>query len=351
MVLRTMEKPLPPTLRSAVSLASGLVFLLVSGLPSRAAGPPAPLDVSRPDAAAGPTEVLIFLGLVDVVEVKEVSQSFSADLYLMAQWRDRRLAHPGPGTETRQLASIWNPRLQIANQRGVSRALPEIVEIAPDGLVTYRQRFWGEFSEPLELRDFPFDSQRFEIQLLAVSFPPEEVAFVSHPEVESGLSMPISLANWTVVSSDVEVLLHRVFEGAGGSAGFTLGFEARRGRAHFALKILMPLLLIVMMSWAVFWIDPTEFGPQISAATTAMLTLIAYRFMIGGVLPKISYLTRLDLFILGATVMVFLTLAEAIVTGRLARSGRASLARRIDHTARWLVPTCTLVLFVIAFWG
>ncbi len=51
-----------------------------------------------------------------------------------------------------------------------------------------------------------------------------------------------------------------------------------------------------------------------------MLTLIAYRFLLGGMLPRISYLTRLDYFLLGSTVLVFLALVEAACTSRLATS-------------------------------
>jgi len=39
---------------------------------------------------------------------------------------------------------------------------------------------------------------------------------------------------------------------------------------------------------------------------TAVLTLIAYRFTLDSLIPRVSYLTRLDIFILGATVLVLL---------------------------------------------
>ena len=39
-----------------------------------------------------------------------------------------------------------------------------------------------------------------------------------------------------------------------------------------------------------------------------MLTLIAYRFLLGQSLPPVSYLTRLDYFLLGATILVFIAL-------------------------------------------
>jgi len=117
-----------------------------------------------------------------------------------------------------------------------------------------------------------------------------------------------------------------------------LSFEAERLTGYWKLKVMLPLALIVAMSWIVFWIDPTESGTQISVAVTSMLTLIAYRFMVGALLPKISYLTRLDILILGSTLLVFATLVEAVVTTMLCKAGRVTIARWMDRAARLLFP-------------
>ena len=74
-----------------------------------------------------------------------------------------------------------------------------------------------------------------------------------------------------------------------------------------------------MMSWTVFWIHPTNGGPQISVAVTSMLTLIAYRFAIGSEVPKLPYLTRLDAFILASSLLVFLSLIEVMLTTKNSR--------------------------------
>ena len=74
-----------------------------------------------------------------------------------------------------------------------------------------------------------------------------------------------------------------------------------------------------MMSWAVFWIDPSDLGPQFSIAVTSMLTLIAYRFAIESNIPKLPYLTRLDAFILMGTLLVFLSLIEVIIVTTMAK--------------------------------
>ena len=50
------------------------------------------MTLSRPNAGAGPTRVNVYLYLVDVFEVSGSDQAFSADVVLIAEWRDPNLA-------------------------------------------------------------------------------------------------------------------------------------------------------------------------------------------------------------------------------------------------------------------
>ena len=92
------------------------------------------------------------------------------------------------------------------------------------------------------------------------------------------------------------------------------------------------MAIIVFMSWVVFWLGPQHVGPRLSVSVTSMLTLVAYRFLLGQSLPPVSYLTRLDYFLLGATVLVFIALG-AEKFGCFEGSemhGRGGQFRRID---------------------
>ena len=55
-------------------------------------------------------------------------------------------------------------------------------------------------------------------------------------------------------------------------SGYAFEFTASRNVQHYVLKVILPLVLIVMMSWAVFWIDPVTSNSQISIAVTSMPT-------------------------------------------------------------------------------
>jgi len=127
-------------------------------------------------------------------------------------------------------------------------------------------------------------------------------------------------------------------------------FQAKRRTGYYIWKVIVPLVLIVFMSWTVFWISAENIGAQIGVATSSILTLIAYRFILGNLLPRVSYLTQLDYFILGATVLVFLALLEVVVSSALAQRGNKEQAHRVDVAARLLFPL-TFALLVPAVFG
>jgi hypothetical protein len=110
--------------------------------------------------------------------------------------------------------------------------------------------------------------------------------------------------------------------------------------------LIVPLLVLVAMSWAAFWIDPSQTGAQIGVATSSVLTMIAYRFVVAGLLPRLPYRTRMDYFVLGSTLLVFLAMVEVIPTSQLNRRERLGPALRVDLVSRVVFPVLVLLVFV-----
>jgi len=313
-----------------VTACLSLLLVAFGAMPSESA------EVSRP--TNGPVKVHVTIFVIDVDEIRSASQSFDANVYVQFRWKDQRLAHKGSNTIVRGLDEIWNPGIQIINQQKIWLTFPDIVKIAPNGEVLYQQRAWGSFSQPLKLHDFPFDRQVFNIQLAAIDYTPDKVEMVLDTKDESGIVEELSVADWNILRWTAEPRAYKPTPTMEAISGFAFSFEARRNTGYFIIKVIIPLILIVTMSWSVFWIDPTESGTQISVAITTMLTLIAYRFAIDMDLPKVSYLTRMDFFILLSTILVYASLIEVIVTSTLAKREKLSQARTIDLWVRWLFP-------------
>lgn len=333
-----------------------LFVALVFALCARGATSPSPLPPTppRPEAEAGPTKVSYAVWIGDITQIDSVAQTFSANLVLFLRWHDPQLAHAGPGTKQYALDSIWNPRIVIANEAGeVERSLPEIVDVAPDGTAVYRQRLIGSFAQSLNLRAFPFDRDTFRVQIVTLGYRPEDIelapdamALTAGMREGIGLAEKLTIQDWRVLSAGSRVQPYRLAPGFE-HAAFSFEFTAARNAQHFAIKVIIPLILIVMMSWAVFWIEPNDANTQMAVAVTAMLTLIAYRFAVDSDVPKLPYLTRLDEFILMSSLLVFLSLIEVIVTTKFANRDRLDLAQTIDRRCRWIFPLVFAVSSVV----
>jgi len=108
---------------------------------------------------------------------------------------------------------------------------------------------------------------------------------------------------------------------------------------------------VVVMSWAAFWVGRKNVGIRIGVATSSILTLIAHRFVLASLLPRLPYMTRLDYFTVGSTLLVFMALVTVIFTSFLAGKEHDSLTHKVDVTARVTFPAIFLLLLGWFFYG
>ena len=264
------------TKKNYLSLVS---LLAISILDARSAEMPAVIE--RPGADDGPTRVSIGIWMVDITSIDSAQQSFTAEMALVLRWKDPRLAHTGNGVVRYPLEQVWHPRIAVVNEtNSVSRKFPDLVEVEPDGTVNYRQRYAGAFTQPLRLRSFPFDRQTFRLQFVAVRYRANEVQFVPDQDwIDNGLKQAggiatsITLPDWTIESWNTKSLSYALAPGFEYS-GYAFEFTASRNAQHYVWKVILPLVLIVIMSWAVFWIDPVTSNSQISTQSLRCLLLL-----------------------------------------------------------------------------
>ena len=231
----------------------------------------------RPGSQDQPTPVHIGMAVLDIDDIDGATQTITANVVLNIRWKDPRLASPGRTDRTFGLNEVWNPRIQFVNQRKVWKTFPEVVQVEEDGTVIYRQRYWGQFSYPFNLRDFPLDRDRFGLILAAAGFSPQEIQFVTNHEY-TDLSPDYTQADWIIDSWSVEAKNYQSSPRTPEVPGYVFWIDASRRVGFYVIKILIPLTMIIFMSYMIFWIDNENFGQKISVAVTAMLTLIAYRF-------------------------------------------------------------------------
>jgi hypothetical protein len=304
---------------------------------------------ARPGPGDEPTRIEGQILVLDLDAVDGAGQTFVASVYYRFRWHDPRLAGQQTKPSLKSLDEVWHPGLLVVNQTRGFSGLSDVVRVDPDGTVTHAQRVWGHFSQPMHLAEFPLDGHELDVTLVATRAEPGEVEFVPMADQPSGIGEKLSIAGWDVHGADASALMYQPTTNTPPVPGYQVRVNVTRQVGYYLFKMVLPLVLIVAMSWITFWIDPTEAGTQIAVATTSMLTLIAYQFLLSNMLPPVSYLTRLDAFILISTVLVFASLIEVIVTARLAQKDRLALTQRVDAVSRATFPLAFVILLGFSF--
>lgn len=304
------------------------------------------INAERPDPQGNATTISMGLRLIDLSKIDDVNQTAELDIYFQERWTDPRLAafedchFP--------LDAVWNPEIILLNSGRVFPAEPNTVKIGKGGTVTHLQRYRGALKVPKPLDDFPFDHAILRIVLIPRDLDEKQVRLVVD-EKFTGRREGITVPDWSIGSAKGRIASEYIEVRDRTHSRYDFELEATRRAGYFVWKVILPLILIVFMSWVVFWINPAHFGPQIGMSATSMLTLIAFQFAMGNLLPRVNYFTRMDQFILGSTILVFLALVEALTTSYLVTLDKKEPALRLDRICRWVFPLAFASLIAFAF--
>lgn len=327
------------------------ILLLLISVASQAQTPvvePCALDNyqagQRPIQGPHPTQVSLGLTMVDLIAINDLNQTVTLDAVLNVRWQDPRLAN-NIGCRF-SLQQIWHPDIQLVNSGDVTARQPLELLVEEEGWLQGGFRLRGSVADPRNMAEFPFDGHNIVLDIMSLRYSRAEVIF----EVEEAWTLrrqELTIPDWKIgaVSAQIEnVLLPQVNRVA---STYRFNIPAERMPRYFIYKIIMPLTMIVFMSWAVFWVDPKNLGPQMTLAGTSMLTLVTFQFTMNDLLPRVGYFTQLDQFILSCSVLVFLALLEAVSAGYFASNNKEKLAKVLDRTSRITFPSVYAFIVVL----
>ncbi len=293
----------------------------------------------------GNTPIQVGLAVLDLISIDDAAQVAFVDFAVRMDWHDDRLEGVFDRVTQFDATDVRVPPIAFMNDRTLRRGFAETVSVFPTGDVRYVQRFTGEVSVSLDLRDFPWDQETLEIVIL---FPilPDEATLELNAEF-SGVPPEWTIANWNFGEPTFEVVAGSRFSPSHYQLIYRQPIE--RDPTYYIWTVIIPLLLVVAMSWVAFWINPERVEAQLAVAATSMLSLVAFRLAVAQLVPPLSYFTRLDVFMMGATLLVFFALVEVAGTSYMQQVDRHDLAMRVDVGARVVFPAALGVLLWIAF--
>ncbi len=275
-------------------MAAGLWVMVLPGLALGATADEVSSfsKVRFPQDVKLPLEISVGVVLIDFARINAREESFDIQGYMNLSWRVPSLA--GKGNRRMFRDELWSPNIDFANAVEPVKVQNEAAfHVSDDGLVEERVRFTGKFTSPLDLKRFPLDEQQLEVHIEPFSRTVDEVVFKVN-ESRVGRYETAFLSDWEIGEVHARCSTTRLTPLDQTRARFTLVIDVRRKSTFYVWRVLLPLVLLVVASWGVFWVDPIQLQPQISTVVAVLLSIVIFNITIDFALPKVAYFTFVD---------------------------------------------------------
>jgi hypothetical protein len=205
----------------------------------------------------------------------------------------------------------------------------------------------------MDLRRYPFDSQKLKILFKILGYNNNEVIFQIDSNSVTREDRPLRIPEWqlTGIEASVEYITTPYFNIDEASSAFVITLDVER-KPFFMLRLLVvPLAFIAFLSWSVFWMDKSSLGDRMSVSFVGILTAVTYQVLVAGILPQISYFTLIHSFVNITFFVMCFTVVINLIVGALDKKGYTEASDRLDRTCRWAFPVgyVFLSLFEIIF--
>ena len=318
-----------------------------------------------PPAADGPVVVRLGYYLTDVNTIDEGQQRFEVEGVLTLGWQDDRLVFD-PAVEGvdekvfqgnyqfSEVATGWWPQVVLANESGGYERQGIILHQRSDGWMTYVEEMSAWVEMPMELRRFPFDREHFEMVFEVLGFGQEDVILQHDSSTTGTPARGISISEWSLKGYEVGSREHDRLYADGrqlAQSAVVVTLDLARHPGFVLRVVVLPMALLVVLSWSVFWMDRESLGNRMDISFIGILTVVAYQIMIGSSLPRIPYFTLMSAFIYASFFTMSASVLVNLVVDRLDRTGKKERGDRLDRVCRWAFPAgyATLLLFSVAY--
>lgn len=214
-----------------------------------------------------------------------------------------------------------------------------------------------------DYHDFPFDIQNLKLSIenkvvnknLLIYTPDFETSHFNSPIDEnieilngdqysiSSLKSVVSSYTYTTNFGDPQIVGNEEYA----RLDFLIGVN--RDPSGIFQKITLPLIVVLVLAYLVFYIPDHEIGTASGLTVTALLAAIAFQWTINDSLPKVSYLTIIDKIFYLVYAYIFYAMAQTIFTFNLSSKNdyMRSISSKIEIHSRYLFPlSFALLLFL-----
>ncbi len=198
----------------------------------------------------------------------------------------------------------------------------------------------------MDFRAYPGDSQACEVKFESFGYTTRQLMF--RWSNTSNVNENISLNQF-----ELKVFMESAYDTSYYDIqypGLILKLYFKRKLSYHLMQSYIPSAVFLTVSWLAFFVPPESVAERLAVAMTIMLTLTTMFSSERQSVPRVSYTTNLDMWMLMCIMFVFLELGSFTTVLYLLHTKRERQARAVERCAKTSMPVLFLI-FNIYYWS
>uniref|UniRef100_A0A8C9R6S4 Gamma-aminobutyric acid receptor subunit gamma-3 n=1 Tax=Scleropages formosus TaxID=113540 RepID=A0A8C9R6S4_SCLFO len=295
----------------------------------------------RPDIGIKPTVIDVDIYVNSIGPVSSINMEYQIDIIFAQTWTDSRLRYNSTmkilTLNSNMVGLIWIPDTIFRNSKNAEAhwiTTPnQLLRIWNDGKILYTLRLTINAECQLQLHNFPMDEHSCPLIFSSYGYPRDEMIYKWRKNSVEAADQK----SWRLYQFDFMGLRNTtdiVKTTAGDYVVMTVYFDLSRRMGYFTIQTYIPCILTVVLSWVSFWIKKDATPARTALGITTVLTMTTLSTVARTSLPRVSYVTAMDLFVTVCFLFVFAALMEYATLNYYSYSVRKPACSKTKRSVR-----------------
>ncbi len=292
------------------------------------------------------TEVNISIYIAGFHSISVQDMEYSLTFYLRQHWHDTRLAFASEDGKTASIRlpdgrqeNFWQPDTFVTNEKRSSSLLQanRLIKLDNTGNVLYSQKISATLSCPMKLERYPMDTQFCPIFFESFGYTMDimYLHWVTSPVL---VDPNVKLPHFSLVDTIIENCSKNLTSGA--YPCLEVQFALKRDFGYYFLRMYIPSGLIVILSWISFF-NVDKVAERLSVGLVIILTMTMWDTGSQGSLPRVSYITALDVWTSWCLIFVFASLVEVGIVNAMSQKTKHAEEPNMQNSSTMSVSPST----------
>ncbi|XP_063717530.1 gamma-aminobutyric acid receptor subunit gamma-2-like isoform X2 [Symsagittifera roscoffensis] len=186
---------------------------------------------------------------------------------------------------------------------------------------------------PMDFSNFPMDEQECIVEFGSFGYDNSQIVYRWREQSDKAITIEADDLRLSQFQFRYHEYSSRNISYASGNySTLTIKFNFRRNVGYFIMQTYLPCMMIVVLSWVAFWINREAAPARISLGITTVLTMTTFAISSRQQIPKVSYPSAMDWFVLMCYFFVFFALVEYAAVNyftKRSEAGKAPPAQKV----------------------